>query len=344
MEHQETRDGEHEETVLSILIYFGVLAGAFVILAKSADTFVDSAVGIAETLQVPKMIIGIVLVGFATTAPEFAVSVQSAYLGHPEIALGNAVGSVICDDGIAMALAAIIAPTPILIDRKILKIAGIFLAFIYIVTYIMALGGTLNRYEGALLVLILAGYIYFLFVTTRKEKHEVSTLGGPAAAEASPHDSTHSGRGLGRQFIYFGLGLVGVVISSRLIIWACLYIAEYFRIPEVIIGLTVIAIGTSLPEIGTCVAAARKGQGEIAAGDIIGADILNILWIVGVSALVNPMHVSTKTVNFMFPWMFLIVGTMLVFMRINYRIGKLKGIILLSLYASYLFMTVKFFY
>ncbi len=344
MGHQETRDREHEETVLSILIYFGVLAGAFAILAKSADVFVDGAVGIAETLRVPKMIIGIVLVGFATTAPEFAVSVQSAYLGHPEIALGNAVGSVICDDGIAMALAAIIAPTPILIDRKILKIAGIFLVFIYIATYIMAFDGTLNRYEGALLVLILAGYIYFLFVTTRKEKHEVSTLRGPVAEEASSPDSSDSGKSLRSQSIYFGLGLAGVVISSRLVIWACLHIAEYFRIPEVIIGLTVIAIGTSLPEIGTCIVAARKGQGEIAAGDIIGADILNILWIVGVSALVNPMHVSTKTVNFMFPWMFLIVGTMLIFMRLNYRIGKRKGIILLSLYASYLFMTVKLFY
>jgi cation:H+ antiporter len=329
---------------MDILIYFGVLAGAFAILAKSADAFVDSAVGMAETLRVPKMVIGIVLVGFATTAPEFAVSVQSAYLGHPEIALGNAVGSVICDDGIAMALAAIIASTPILIDRKILKTTGIFLVFIYVVTYVMALGGTLNRYEGALLVLILAGYIYSLFMTTTKKRRDSSTLRGPVEAGESPRSPTDSGRDLRRQFMNFGLGLAGVVISSRLVIWASLHIAEYFRIPEVIIGLTVIAIGTSLPEIGTCIAAARKGQGEIAAGNIIGADILNILWIVGVSAMVNPMHVSTKIVNFMFPWMFLIVGTMLVSMRINYRIGKPKGIILLSLYAIYLFMTVKFFY
>ena len=328
---------------MNILVYFAVLAGAFAILAKSADLFVDSAVGIAETLGVPKMIIGIVLVGFATTAPEFAVSVQSAYLGHPEIALGNGVGSVICDDGIAMALAAILAPTPILIDRKILKTAGIFLIFIYIVSYIMALTGTFTRYEGALLVLFLAGYIYFLYVTTRKERNKASILKDTFAENESARGLESSGKSLKRLFIYFLLGLAGVIISSRLIIWSCIYIAGYFKLPEIIIGLTVIAIGTSIPEIGTCIVAARKGEGEIAAGNIIGADILNILWIVGVSAMVNPMDVSKKIINFMFPWMFLIVGTMLIAMRIRYRIGKPKGVILSSLYAIYIVMTLRYF-
>lgn len=329
---------------MDILVYFAVLAGAFAILSKSADQFVDSAVGIAESVRVPKMTIGIVLVGFATTAPEFAVSVQSAYLGHPEIALGNAVGSVICDDGIAMALAALLAPTAILIDRKTLKTAGIFLTFIYIVTYIMTLTQAFTRFEGALLVLLLAGYIGFVYVTTRKMRNDESIRLGRMAEKESAHGLGSPGKSLKRLFIHFLLGLAGVVISSRLIIWSSIHIAERFKIPEVIIGLTVIAIGTSLPEITTCIVAARKGEGEIAAGDIIGADILNILWIVGVSAMVNPIEVSKKVVNFMFPWMFLIVGTMLISMRIHYRIGKPKGIILLSLYGVYIVMTFRYFY
>lgn len=329
---------------MNVFIYFGLLAGSFVVLAKSADVFVDSSVGIAEILRVPKMVIGIVLVAFATTAPEFAVSVQSAYLGHPEIALGNAVGSVICDDGIAMALAAIIAPTPILINRRILKTAGLFLIFIYGITYIMALNGTFARHEGIILVFLLAGYIYFVLITAKRETSEESNAKEAAAGKHVATTLENPHKSLKRQFLYFMFGLGGVVISSRLVVWSCLNIAESFRIPEVVIGLTIVAIGTSLPEIGTCIAAARKGEGEIAAGDIIGADILNILWIIGVSSVVNPMHVSRKIINFMFPWMFLIVGTMLLSMRIYYRIGKPKGLILLSLYAIYILMTIKFFY
>jgi len=305
---------------------------------------VDSSVGIADTLRVPKMVIGIVLVGFATTAPEFAVSVQSAYLGHPEIALGNAVGSVICDDGLAMAIAAIIAPASILIDKKILKTAGIFLIAVYVVTYIMAFDGTFARSEGIVLVLLLAGYICFVLLSAKRQRSERSIRGGTAAEKALATGPAGFSRSLKRQLTYFMVALAGVIVSSRLIVWSCLGIAEYFRIPEVVIGLTIIAIGTSLPEIGTCIAAARKGEGEIAAGDIIGADILNILWIIGVSSMVNPMHVSRKIIHFMFPWMLLIVGTMLLSMRIHHRIGKPKGVILLSLYAIYLFMTVKFFY
>jgi cation:H+ antiporter len=329
---------------LSIYSHIGMLAVAFIILAKSADIFVDSSVRIAELLQVPKMLIGIVLVGFATTAPEFAVSVQSAYLGHPEIALGNAVGSVICDDGLAMALAALLASSPILIDPKILKSAGIFLIFIYGVSYLMAFDGTLARSEGVVLVALLVGYITYVFRTARRER-----TGGPAeevaVAGATPVGSSiASARSLKRPLIYFLFGLGGVILSARIIVWSCVRIAQHFGVPEVVIGLTIVAIGTSIPEIGTCIAAARKGQGQIAAGDIIGADILNILWIAGASSVVNPMHVSQEIIHFMFPWMFLIVGTMLISMRLSYRIGKPKGVILLSLYAIYLWMTVRFLY
>lgn len=329
---------------MNILIYFGLLIGSFVILAKSADVFVDSSVGIAEILRVPKMIIGIVLMGFATTAPEFAVSVQSAYLGHPEIALGNAVGSVICDDGLAMALAALIAPSPILIDRKILKSAGSFLIFVCVVTYIMAFNGSFTRSEGMILVFLLAGYVYSIFRTEKRRMREEPTREAPRAKNESSAMPTNPSRSLRRHVLYFALALAGVIISSRLILWSCINVARLLSIPEVVIGLTIIAIGTSLPEIGTCIAAARKGEGEIAVGDIIGADILNMLWIIGVSAVVNPMHVSPKIVNFMFPWMLVIVGTMLFSMRTGYTMGKRKGTVLLSLYGIYMIMTIRLFY
>ncbi|MBW2056891.1 MAG: calcium/sodium antiporter [Deltaproteobacteria bacterium] len=328
---------------MDTFIYLGLLLAGFAVLAKSASTFVDSAVRIAEILSVPKMIIGIVLVGFATTAPEFAVSVQSAYLGHPEIALGNAVGSVICDDGLAMALAAVTAPSFILIDGKTLRSAGSFLIFVCLVTYAMAWDGTFTRYDGMALVSLLAGYIYAVYRTEKKRRKGLNRE-PTAVVDGSSPASANRPTTLKRQLLYFLLGLTGVIVSSRLVLWSSINLATAFNVSEVIIGLTVIALGTSLPEISTCIAAARKGEGEIAAGDIIGADILNMLWIVGVSSVVNPLHVSTKVINFMFPWMLVIVGTMLLFMRIRHRMEKWKGLVLLSLYGIYIVMTARLFY
>ena len=129
-----------------------------------------------------------------------------------------------------------------------------------------------------------------------------------------------------------------------MVIWSAINIAKFFKVSEIIIGLTVVAIGTSLPEISTSITAALKGEGEIAAGDIIGADILNILWIIGCSAIVHPIHVEMLSAHFSFLWMLLIVSTMLISMRIGYKIGKPKGFILISLYSIYIYMTIKIFY
>ena len=166
----------------NIFFNFLAMAAAFVVLFKSAGFFVDRSVGIAEALRLPKMIVGIVLVGFATTAPEIAVSVQSAYLGYPELAFGNAIGSVICDDGVALALAAIVAPIAISVDKKILRTAGLFLVFIDILAYVLSLNGKISRVEGSALVGLLIGYIIFV-IYNEKRKRSVSDSGGPINKE-----------------------------------------------------------------------------------------------------------------------------------------------------------------
>jgi cation:H+ antiporter len=325
-----------------IYINFAVLIVSFAILFKSAGFFVEGACSIARVLNVSKMAVGIVLVGMATTAPEFGASVIAAILGHPEIALGNAIGSVICDDGIALALAAIVAPTAILINCRILKTAGLFLISIDILAYVLARNGTIGRMEGFLFLAILC--LYFIFMlrkqryTTRKDNKEEDCLSQkeknlPASKLAI----------LKKPIFQFSVGIIGVILTCRAIIWASVSIAEYFSVSKTIIGLTIIAIGTSLPEISTCVTAALKGEGEIAVGNIIGADILNVLWIIGVSSIANPITVELKIINFAFPFMILIVITMLVAMRIGCRLGKMKGFILFGLYILYLFLTLKLF-
>jgi len=326
---------------MMIFLYFILLIASFVVLFKCAEKLVDGASEIANVLNIPKMIVGIVLVALATTTPEFGVSVQAAFLGHPEIALGNAIGSVICDDGIALALAAIIAPVAIFVNCRLLKIVGLFLLSIDVLAYFLAKNGTLGRLEGLLFLFILA--VYFIFLIKKRN------LGLNKGSKETGIDDEEKGKNPSRKSrlkkpaLLFAGGIVGVIASSRIVLWASINIASYFGISETIIGLTVIAIGTSLPEISTCITAARKGEGEIAVGDIIGADILNILWIIGASCVVNPITVDLDVINFTFPYMILIVAVMLGSMRIGCRLGKLKGVILLALYIFYLYLTLTFF-
>lgn len=314
---------------------------SFVVLFKCANLFVEGASELAEVLNIPKMMVGIVLVGLATTAPEFVVSVQAAFLNHPEIALGNALGSVICDDCIALALAGILAPTAILVNCRMLKAVGIFLLTIDLIAYFLARNGIFGRLEG--LVLLVALGIYFLFLFKNKSfRHQSIEIPGNAGQETVSCSLSKKER-LKKPVILFLIGIIGVIIVGNVIIKSAVYIARYFMISEIIIGSTIIAIGTSLPEISTCITAARKGEGEIAVGNIIGADVLNILWIIGVSAMVRPIQVDLYVINFAFPFMILIVIVMLIAMRIGCRLGKIKGLVLFSLYLIYLFFTLKMF-
>jgi cation:H+ antiporter len=325
-----------------IYFYFAALIVSFALLFKCADFFVEGACGVARVKNVSKLFLGVVLVALATTAPEFGVSVQAAYLGHPEIALGNAIGSVICDDGIALALAAILAPAAILINCRLLKTTGLFLLSIDFIAYLLAKNGTIGRVEGFVFILILS--IYFFYIIRGQKS-------GAGRADQSKECLSEGRKSrlrtemvlLKKPLYLFAGGIVGVIISSRLVIWASIRIAQYFSLSETIIGLTIVAIGTSLPEISTCVTAAFKREGEIAVGNIIGADILNVLWIIGISAAVNPITVDLDVINFSFPFMILMVTVMLGSMRIGCRLGRGKGFLLLGLYLFYFLLTIRLF-
>jgi len=323
------------------------LAGAaflvsFAILFKCADLFVEGACRIAAVLKVPKLVIGIVLVGLATTAPEFAVSVIAAIQHHPEIALGNAIGSVICDDGIALALAALVAPAVIYVNCRMLKIVGLFLLSIDFLAYYLARNGELGREEGIILVTLLAVYFVLLLRNPHLKRSGVAVDG---IGEDCPSNrlTSDSRRQLRRPVILFLIGLSGVLLTAEVIVRSAVFVARFFSIPEIIIGSTVIAIGTSLPEISTCITAARKGEGELAVGNIIGADVLNILWIIGVASIARPISVDADIINFKFPYMILVVTVMLVCLRIGCRLDRYKGIILLALYFGYLYLTFLLF-
>ncbi len=323
-----------------IFLYFALLIFSFAVLFKCADFFISGAVGIAHVTRIPKMVVGIVLVGLATTAPEFAVSVQAAFLGHTEIALGNAIGSVICDDGLALALAAVFSASAIMVNCRLLRIAAVFLLSIDVMAYLLARNGTVGRLEGIVFVFILC--LYYIYIIRKRESRLVEQKTIPPGEEKADQ-SPKAALSMKKPLVLFLIGIAGVVLSSRAVIWSSVNIAQKFAISETIIGLTIIAIGTSLPEISTCITAARRGEGEIAVGNIIGADILNILWIIGVSSIANPITVNLRVINFTFPYMILIVVVMLVSVRIGCRLTKTKGAVLFVLYIIYFFLTLLLF-
>lgn len=325
-----------------VYLNFAALLFSFVLLFKAADYFVTGASSIATIFKIPKLVVGIVLVSLATTAPEFSVSVIAAFLGNLEISLGNAIGSVICDDGIALALAALLAPAPIFINCRILKFVAVFLLSIDFLAYFLAKNGTIGRAEGVLFVLILVVYFVIILKNPRYRMDTVEERKRNVSEESEDHSQIKKSE-LRKSILSFVGGVSGVIMASFIINWAAVRIAESFSISETVIGATIVAIGTSLPEIGTCITAALRGEGEIAVGNILGADVLNVLWIIGVASIVRPLQVEPSVIRFTFPYMILIVAVMLALLRMGCRLGKMKGLILLAMYLGYLVLMLTLF-
>lgn len=300
-----------------------LMAGSFAVLVKCADWMVDGAADMARRLRVPPILIGIAVVSLGTTSPELAVSVRAALEGRAEIALGNAVGSVIYDDGLALPMVALFSPVVVMIDRIVLRSAATFLIAAHLGAYWMSADGALVRWEGGLLVL--GFFAYLVYAYWERRQHPVT----------DELDLSEPPRSWPRLLLLLVIGLAGVLISSEGIVVSAPVLAVAMGVSDVIIALLVVALGTSIPEVATCVTAARKRQGSLAVGNILGADILNICWIAGASAVVNDLVVEEDVIHFMFPAMLVIVFAMLGLMRIGHRFERWKGIVLLVLCAVY---------
>lgn len=311
-----------------------VIIISFVILFKCADIFVDSAVSVARDFKIPKIFIGLVLVSLATSTPELAVSVLAAFKGSPKIALGNAVGSVICNEGLALSLAGILTASSIAVVPSVLRGSGIFLIIISILSYAFVFfDQTLNRMEGLTLIVLFAAYVYFLF----KQK--------PYQETAVPGDQERNEKhvSMKKHVCLFVISLLGIIFVSDYIVLSATVIARSFHISESIIAMTLVAFGTSVPEVATSITAARKGEGALAVGNILGSDIINICWVAGAAAVANDLVLSQRDITFMFPVMIIIVLSMFCMLSRGNRLTRAKGIVLFSLYLLYLAACVYFF-
>jgi cation:H+ antiporter len=309
-------------------IAFAALVLAFVVLAKSADYFVDSAVGLAARFHVPKIVIGLILVSFATTAPELSVSLMAALHGNPEMALGNAIGSVICNCGIALGLCGLLSRLPVPVNRNVLLNAVLFLSTSSILLFLFVWRDhSLGQMEGIILLVLFFAYIGLLFRQYR--------TGGMKEAPEVEEMIAQPTRSVLVLLMTFALGLGGVIFASRFVVVSAVTLATRLGVPESIVALTLVAIGTSVPEVATSVTAAIKGEGALSVGNILGANIMNICWVAGASAVANPLAIELMEIRLMFPALFLMLLVTFFLLYTRKSLSRREGGVLLFGYALY---------
>ncbi|MCB1400161.1 MAG: calcium/sodium antiporter [Rhodobacteraceae bacterium] len=296
------------------LMFAAGLAGLFL----GGEFLVRGAVGIARGFRVPPFVIGLTVVGFGTSAPELLVSIQAALEGAPDLAIGNVIGSNIANILLILGLSALILPVPISMReswRDFAVLVGATALF-----WALLLGGEIGRPQGALLIALLFGYL-------------VLCLRGPRGAANT--DAAPALPGWANLGLTLG-GLAALMIGARLLVTSATELARDFGVSEAVIGLTIVAIGTSLPELATSVVSALRGHSEIAVGNILGSCIFNILCIVGLTALVAPIPVDPR-----FARLDMVVAAAATLAMIGLaaragRTGRAAGAMLLAAYAAYL--------
>lgn len=255
-----------------MLIQVLLLIAGFILLVKGADWFVDGASAIAEKLKIPQLIIGLTIVAMGTSAPEAAVSISAALKGNADITIGNIVGSNIMNILIILGLSAAI--TPIAVEQSTIRRDMPFLLGISLLLIMQGWDGSITRFDGLIMLVLFAAYLIFLLVKARQQPQQ---------------DSINAIQRSFWQIPLTVIGLAAIVIGSNMAVDAACAIARLLGISERFIGLTIVALGTSLPELFTSVIAARKGNADIAIGNIIGSNVFNILFVVGLSAVIVPV-------------------------------------------------------
>jgi len=328
---------------LPTLILALVIAVMLYILSKGADILVDNAVSLSIHWGVPKMIIGATIVSLGTTLPEATVSVLAALKGNPDLALGNAIGSIIADTGLIIGLAALLGNLPV--DRIIVKrqgriqLAAGFLLAIVCLPFLSANNGNISQLVGLLFIVLLIIYIYFSIRWTRNPLSISSSNPSPANNNTSSSVLVEEQSPLIVQIVKLFGGILLVIVSSKILIPSVEITAVRIGIPQSIIAATLVALGTSLPELVTAITAVKKGHGELAVGNIVGADILNVLFVVGSAAAVTSggLDVPVDFYKLQIPTMLIILFVFRVFTRgKNEKITKLEGSVLLSIYIIYI--------
>lgn len=309
---------------MEMIIQLALLALGFVLLVKGADWFVDGAASIAAKLGIPQLVIGLTIVALGTSAPEAAVSLTAAFHGNADITIGNVVGSNILNILIILGLAAVICP------MKVARLtAFVDIPVTIVITLLLLLlgyDGTVSRLDAGILLLFFIAYLSYLFAMTKK-----GLIVGESEEDGAKIQSVP------KALLFTVVGLALIIVGSSLAVDAASAIATMLGLSERFIGLTIVALGTSLPELFTSVAAAIKKNPDMAIGNIVGSNIFNILFIVGLSGLVIPVPFVSA---FRFDTLIAAAAALLLLVLAlpTKRLGRVAGIIMLVGYVAYFAM------
>ena len=312
-----------------LLPILSLLAG-FLLLMWSADTFTDNGAKIARIFNISPLVIGLLVFGFGTSAPEMLVSGLAAYDGIPEMSIGNAFGSNIFNIGLVLGVTAIILP--VTVEKSVIKKEWLYLFLSTLIVGFLLLDGFLSFTDGLILLSLLLLFLINVFRESKK--------GSPIDTDILEINSQNKDKG--RTWLLLIVSLIILVSSAKLVVWGGVSIAEFFEIDKLIIGLTVVALGTSLPELAVSISSALKKQHQMVIGNIIGSNLFNTLGVLAIPALIVPftpeliLKVPPEVMSRDFVYM-LILTLLIVILSMRLKISRFGGFILLTALSIYLY-------
>ncbi|HIV82914.1 MAG TPA: calcium/sodium antiporter [Candidatus Salinicoccus merdavium] len=318
------------------MTYVWLVVG-FVLLIKGADWFVDSASAMAKKLRISPIIIGMTIVSLGTSAPEVVVSIIASLEGNGDMVAGNIVGSNIANVTMILGLTVVVSPIVVergVANRDIVFSIGAALLLLLLVgeRWFGTDGGSiLTRIDGLIFLAVLVFYMYYIFKKAMRTR--TSTLDEEAIETGTTHGK--ASRGWGILSVILLVGLVGIVLGGDLVVSSATEIAIALGMSQALVGLTIVAIGTSLPELVTSLMAAFKGETEMALGNLVGSGVLNILFVLGIASVISPLEVSGSIIIDIFIMLFVTVAV-LVMAKTKYHLNRTEGIILVVFYIVYL--------
>lgn len=327
-----------------ILSVVAIVVG-LVLLVWSADRFVDGAVGVAQFFGMSTFLIGMLIVGFGTSAPEMVVSVLSAMNNTPQLALGNAYGSNIANIALILGVTALIIP--VVVKKEAMKRDIPILIAITVLTILLLMDGNVSFVDGLILLFAFAGITAFNIFTELRAKRKRKN-----SAENADLETPAEKVSIVKSSLLLLVGLVLLIVSSRMLVWGAVNVAQALGVSDLLIGLTIVAVGTSLPELASSIAAARKGENDLAVGNVIGSNIFNTLVVVGIAAVITPIkamdaEVLSRDLPIMSSLTLLLFLICFPFFKSKrakasrkkneqFGFGRIGGTLFLSLYVAYL--------
>jgi len=324
---------------MDILLNSVAILGGFLLLIWSADRFVVGASGIAINIGISPLIVGLTIVGFGTSAPEMIVSGMAAYEGTPNLAIGNAIGSNITNIALVLGITALV--TPLMVHSKILKREYPIMFFIMMFVWALLWDGELSYIDGILLITAMFALMALITLLGLKEKQQTDSQD---SLEQEFSDEIPRDMSTAKAFLWLFVGLLVLLISSRMLVWGAVNVAHAFHVSDLVIGLTIVAVGTSLPELAASISSALKGEHEIAIGNIIGSNMFNLLGVLGIPGIMTGAILEPGVLSRDYPVMIALSVLLFLFaygFKGEGRINRLEGGVLLLCYMSYMFVIFK---